>query len=58
VAEALILDSEAVTALARASQRSVLAERSRAVVQVAYEKGALVRIPCARARRGMPRRSD
>jgi hypothetical protein len=49
VAEALILDSEAVTALARAS---------RAVVQVAYEKGALVRIPCARARRGMPRRSD
>jgi hypothetical protein len=45
VAEALILDSEAVNALARASRRSVRAERSRAVLQVAYEKGARVRIP-------------
>jgi hypothetical protein len=45
VAQALILDSEAVNALARASQRAVLAERSRAILQVAHETRALVRVP-------------
>jgi hypothetical protein len=47
VAQALILDSEAVNALARAPQRRVLAERARAILQVAHEEGALVRIPAA-----------
>jgi predicted nucleic acid-binding protein len=45
VAEALILDSEAVNALARATERAVLAERSRAILQVAHERRALVRVP-------------
>jgi len=45
VAEALVLDSEAVNALARPSQRSVLAVRARAILQLAHEHGALVRIP-------------
>jgi predicted nucleic acid-binding protein len=47
VAEALILDSEAVNALAHASERSALAERSRAILQVAHERRALVRVPAA-----------
>jgi len=45
VAEALILDSEAVNALARPSERRVLAERASAVLRLAHEKHALVRIP-------------
>jgi predicted nucleic acid-binding protein len=45
VAEALILDAEALNALARAHERSVLAERARAILQVAYEERALVRVP-------------
>jgi hypothetical protein len=45
VAGALILDAEAVNALARARQRGVLAERARAILQVAHEEGALVRVP-------------
>jgi hypothetical protein len=45
VAQALILDSEALHALARATQRAVLAERARAILQVAHETGALVRVP-------------
>jgi len=45
--EALILDSEAVHSLARATERSVLAERARAILAVAYERRALVRIPAA-----------
>jgi predicted nucleic acid-binding protein len=45
VAEALILDSEAVNALAHATERAVLAERSRAILQVAHERHALVRVP-------------
>jgi hypothetical protein len=45
VAEALILDSEAVHALARPSERGVLAERARAILHVAHERRALVRIP-------------
>jgi predicted nucleic acid-binding protein len=45
LAEALILDSEAVNALAHATERAVLAERARAILQVAYELRALVRVP-------------
>jgi hypothetical protein len=45
VAEALILDAEAVHALARARDRRVLAERARAILGVAYERRALVRVP-------------
>lgn len=44
VAEALILDSETVNALAYAKERAV-AERSRAILQVAHERRALVRVP-------------
>ncbi len=47
MAEALILDSEAVNALARPSERAALAERSRAILQVAHERRALVRVPAA-----------
>lgn len=47
MAEALILDSEAVNALAHATERAVLAERSRAILQVAHERRALVRVPAA-----------
>jgi hypothetical protein len=47
VAEALILDSEAVNALAHATEPAVLAERSRAILHVAYERRALVRVPAA-----------
>jgi predicted nucleic acid-binding protein len=45
VAGTLILDAEAVNALARAHERGALAERARAILQVAYEEGALVRVP-------------
>lgn len=45
MAEALVLDSEAVNALAHATERAVLAERSRAILQVAHERRALVRVP-------------
>ena len=45
MAEALILDSEAVNALARASERTVLADRARAILTVAHERRALVRVP-------------
>ena len=47
MAEALILDSEAVSALANASSRGVLAERARAILTVAHERRALVRVPAA-----------
>jgi predicted nucleic acid-binding protein len=47
MAEALILDSEAVNALARATERAVLAERARAILTVAYERRALIRVPSA-----------
>jgi len=47
MAEALILDSEAVHALARATERGVLAQRARAILTVAYERRALVRVPAA-----------
>ena len=45
MAEALILDSEAVNALARSTERGVLAERTRAIMEVAYARRALVRVP-------------
>jgi predicted nucleic acid-binding protein len=45
MAETLILDSEAVNALAHAAERGVLAERARAILAVAHEKRALVRVP-------------
>jgi predicted nucleic acid-binding protein len=47
MAEALILDSEAVNALARSSERGVLAQRARAVLATAAERRALVRVPSA-----------
>jgi predicted nucleic acid-binding protein len=47
VAEALILDSEAVNALAHPSERGALGERSRAILQIAHERRALVRVPAA-----------
>lgn len=45
MAEALILDAEALNALARARQRPVLAERARAILHVARDEGAVVRVP-------------
>lgn len=45
MAEVLILDSEAVNALANASRRSVAAQRARAILRVAAEHHAVVRIP-------------
>jgi predicted nucleic acid-binding protein len=45
VARTLILDSEAVNALARRRERSALSLRARAVLTVAHEEGALVRVP-------------
>lgn len=45
MAEVLILDSEAVNALANPSRRSVAAQRARAILRVAAEHHAVVRIP-------------
>ena len=45
MAEALILDSEAVNALANAAERGTLSVRARAIARVAHERGVLVRIP-------------
>lgn len=45
MAEALILDAEAINALAYPSERRVLAERASAVLRLAYQKRALVRVP-------------
>jgi predicted nucleic acid-binding protein len=45
MATTLILDAEALNALARANERPVLAERARAILQVAYDQSALVRVP-------------
>lgn len=44
-AETLILDSEAVNALAHPEQRGVPFERARAVLTVAHERRALVHVP-------------
>ena len=57
MARALILDAEALNALARASERPVLAHRARAILGVAHEEGALVRVPApvlAEVCRGRP----
>jgi predicted nucleic acid-binding protein len=45
MAEALILDAEALNALAHASERKVLAVRASAVLSLAFQKRALVRVP-------------
>lgn len=45
MAEALILDAEAVNALARSSQRRVLEDRALAILTLAYDRRALVRVP-------------
>jgi hypothetical protein len=45
VAEALILDSEALNALANAGKRGSLALRARAIARIAHERGALLRVP-------------
>jgi hypothetical protein len=45
VAEALILDSEALNALANPTARGSLSLRARAIARVAHERGALVRVP-------------
>jgi hypothetical protein len=45
MAEALILDSEAVTALAYPSERAVLARRPSAILRLARDHRALVRVP-------------
>ena len=47
MAEALILDSEALNALANAGDRGSLALRARAIARVAHERGALLRVPAA-----------
>jgi len=47
MAEALILDSEAVNALAHPSERGVLARRASAILRLAHQKRALVRVPAA-----------
>ncbi len=45
MAEALILDSEAVNALANPKARSTQAKRAAAILRLAYDKRALVRVP-------------
>jgi predicted nucleic acid-binding protein len=45
MAEALILDSEALHALARPKDRSSLFHRANAIVALAHERQALVRVP-------------
>jgi predicted nucleic acid-binding protein len=45
MAEALILDAEALNALAQPAARKVLAARASAVLRLAYERRALVRVP-------------
>jgi hypothetical protein len=45
VAETLILDAEAVHALAFAHRRGALRDRVRAILTIAHERGALVRVP-------------
>ena len=45
MAEALILDSEAVNALAQPTARRALAERAATILRVAHQKRALIRVP-------------
>ncbi|MFZ5896007.1 MAG: PIN domain-containing protein [Myxococcota bacterium] len=45
MAEALILDSEALNALAQPHERKVLASRAATVLRFAFERRALIRVP-------------
>ena len=45
MAEALILDSEALNALAQPRERKVLAARAATVLRFAFDRRALVRVP-------------
>jgi hypothetical protein len=45
VARTLVLDAEALNALARARERGALADRARAILRIAHEERALVRVP-------------
>ena len=45
MAEAVILDSEALNALANPTTRGSLTLRARAIARVAHERGALLRVP-------------
>lgn len=45
MARTLILDSEALNALARSRERPALALRARAILAIAHEEHALVRVP-------------
>ena len=45
MAEALILDSEALNALANPTQRGSLTRRARAIARIAHERGVLLRVP-------------
>ena len=45
MAEALILDAEALNALAHPGERGSLAARTRAILQLARDNGAIVRVP-------------
>jgi predicted nucleic acid-binding protein len=45
MAEALILDSEALNALAQPRERKVLAARAATVLRFAFERRALIRVP-------------
>lgn len=45
MAEALILDSETLNALANPAARGALTMRARAIARIAHERGALVRVP-------------
>ena len=47
MADTLILDAEAVAALAWPEERGVLLQRARAVLTVAHERQAIVRVPAA-----------
>jgi predicted nucleic acid-binding protein len=45
VAEALILDAEAINALARPNERGALYERALSILMIAGERRALIRVP-------------
>ena len=47
MAEALILDSEALNALANRLERGVLVDRARAILALAMQRGARVRVGAA-----------
>lgn len=47
MAEALILDAEAIHALANPAARGALTLRARAIARIAHERGAFLRVPAA-----------